>query len=245
MFTNYFDNNRNIALVHQAYCIQNPLGREGYSESCWGMTASDDPSGYDVHEPTSGRDNGTISPTAALGCFPYTPEESMLALKHFYRELGDKTWDWMGFYDAFNQNKNWWASSYLAIDQGPIIIMIENYRTQLLWNLFMSNPEIQPMLDAIGFYESPDRVERVQADPGLLVYPNPVEAGGSIHIHSSWSRFEIFTIDGKKIATVEKGKNQSGDQIIDLSPYPLTPGIYLAKITKAGISPMVFKLNVQ
>ena len=111
-----------------------------------------------AHEPNSDRDNGTITPTAALSSFPYTPAESMLALKHFYRELGDYTWGWMGFYDAFNQQLNWYATSYLAIDQGPILLMIENHRSQLLWDLFMSNPEIQPMLDAIGFTPDPSSV---------------------------------------------------------------------------------------
>jgi hypothetical protein len=92
-----------------------------------------------------------ITPTAALSSFPYTPDESMQALKFFYYVIGDRLWGPYGFYDAFNITQNWTASSYLAIDQGPIVVMIENYRTGLLWNLFMSAPEIQNGLTALGF----------------------------------------------------------------------------------------------
>ena len=121
----------------------------GYSADCWGLTASDDPAGYKVHEPT--KDNGTITPSAALSSMPFTPEESMQALRHFYYVLGDKLWGSYGFYDAFNSHEGWWASSYIAIDQGPIIIMIENYRSALCWNLFMSAPEVQQAMIKLGF----------------------------------------------------------------------------------------------
>lgn len=174
-FTNYFNLNRNHTLIHRAYCIQNPLGHAGYGPNCWGLTASDDPDGYMAHEPVQGRDNGTITPTAALSSMPYTPVESMGALKHFYRELGAKTWGWMGFYDAFNQSRNWWATSYLAIDQGPIIVMIENHRSELLWNNFMANPEIAPMLEAIGFVPDPFSSQEIDPHPDQIrIYPNPL-----------------------------------------------------------------------
>jgi hypothetical protein len=247
-YTNYFDNNRSVALIHQAYCKQNPLGRTGYSEACWGMTASDDPDGYAVHEPTSSRDNGTISPTAALASFPYTPEESMLALKHFYRELGDKTWNWMGFYDAFNQKRNWWATSYLAIDQGPIIVMIENYRSQLLWNLFMSNPEIQPMLDAIGFVNAPNSIENLTVTSGTEVYPNPVNANGILTFelkHEEIVTIEIFSINGLKLATFCAGKAlPPGNYNIGLTKYRLLPGTYISRIYSEGKVPEMIKIIV-
>lgn len=152
-YCNYFKRNRNHALIQQAYANANPLNHAGYSDSCWGITASDNPWGYLAHDLTGSNDNGTIAPTAALSSMPYTPEASMLALKHFYHKLGDRLWGEYGFHDAFNLNEDWFASSYLAIDQGPIVCMIENYRTELLWDLFMSNPEIQPALEAIGFVE--------------------------------------------------------------------------------------------
>ena len=151
-YANYFINNRNHTLINRAYCIDNPQNFTGYSENCWGLTASDDPDGYMAHEPVSGRDNGTITPTASLSSMPYTPEESINALKYLYRNLGKKIWGPMGFYDAFNQKRNWYTTSYLAIDQGPIIDMIENYRSQLLWNNFMANTEIQQALDDDWLY---------------------------------------------------------------------------------------------
>ena len=146
---NYWQQNVNHTLINRQYCITNPKKFVAYSPDCWGLTASDDNTGYGVHEPT--RDIGVISPTAALSSFPYTPEESMKVLKFLYYVLGDRVWGEYGFYDAFNITEGWWGKSYLAIDQGPIIIMIENHRTALLWNLFMSAPEVQQGLTRLGF----------------------------------------------------------------------------------------------
>ena len=148
-YVNYWEQNVNHTLINRAYCIDNPKNYTGYGENSWGLTASDNQKGYSAHSPTN--DLGVISPTAALSSMPYTPVESMAALKYFYYILGDKLWGSYGFYDAFNVSAGWWASSYISIDQGPIIIMIENYRSQLVWNLFMSNPEIQSALTSIGF----------------------------------------------------------------------------------------------
>jgi hypothetical protein len=171
-YANYYLHNKHHSLVNRAYCMDNPGNYEGYSADCWGLTASDDPFGYLAHEPNN--DNGTISPTAALSSMPYTPAESMAALKHFYRVRGEKLWGSMGFYDAFNLSEDWYATSTLAIDQGPIICMIENYRSGLLWNLFMADPAIQPALDSIGFVEDLTAVSNPQSnDFELLAYPNP------------------------------------------------------------------------
>ncbi|MBX2896086.1 MAG: Ig-like domain-containing protein [Cyclobacteriaceae bacterium] len=147
--TDYFNQNRSHSLINYNYCIRNPRGYVGYSSSNWGLTASDNHQGYNAHSPTN--DLGVITPTAALSAFPYTPTESMEALKFFYYTLGDKLWGPYGFYDAFNITEDWYANSFLAIDQGPIIIMIENHRTGLLWNLFMSAPEVQAGLTKLGF----------------------------------------------------------------------------------------------
>ncbi|MCK4699265.1 MAG: beta-glucosidase, partial [Bacteroidales bacterium] len=118
-------------------------------EVSWGLTASDNHQGYSAHSPTN--DLGVITPTAAISSIPYTPTESLYAIRHFYYILGDKLWGEYGFYDAFNATEGWWANSYLAIDQGPILIMIENYRSALLWDLFMSCPEVQSGLTKLGF----------------------------------------------------------------------------------------------
>jgi hypothetical protein len=151
-YADYWEQNKNHTLINHAYCIENPKKFKGYGENCWGLTASDTYDGYNAHSPTN--DLGTISPTAALSAFPYTPEYSMKALKHFYYDLGDKLWSEYGFIDAFNETQNWYAKSHLAIDQGPIVAMIENYRTGLIWKLFMSCPEIQGGVKKLGF-ESP------------------------------------------------------------------------------------------
>lgn len=140
-YANYWEQNVAATKINYAYCVDNPKNFVGYSDQCWGLTSSDEPGGYDAHSPSN--DKGVITPTAALSSFPYTPEESMKALKFFYYNMGDRLWGEYGFYDAFNLTEQWTASSYLAIDQGPIIVMIENYRTGLLWDLFMSAPEVQ------------------------------------------------------------------------------------------------------
>jgi len=158
-FCNYFENNRNITLIHRAYCIENPKGFKGYGESVWGLTACDAPDGYRAHAPGR-RDDGTIAPTAAISAMPYTPKESMVALKFFYHRLGDKLWGEFGFRDAFNLHRNWFARGYIAIDEGPIICMIENYRTGLCWRMFMANEEIHRALRAIGWKIHGKRNER-------------------------------------------------------------------------------------
>lgn len=148
-FANYWTQNVNASLINHAYCVRNPNNYVGYSDECWGLTSSDNHISYDAHSPAN--DLGVITPTAALSSFPYTPAESMKALKFFYYTMGDRLWGNHGFYDAFNPTANWYASSYLAIDQGPIIVMIENYRTGLLWDLFMSAPEVQAAIDELDF----------------------------------------------------------------------------------------------
>jgi len=148
-YANYMEQNVNHSLINYHYCRENPADYIGYSADSWGLTASDGPAGYSAHSPTN--DRGVITPTAALSSIPYTPGESMRALKHFYYLLGDRLWGEYGFYDAFSPTADWVADSYLAIDQGPIIVMIENYRTQLLWDLFMSAPEVRNGLTKLGF----------------------------------------------------------------------------------------------
>jgi hypothetical protein len=150
-YADYFQNNRDIALIDLAYCEADPGHFRGYGADDWGLTASDDQLGYLAHAPDPASDDGTITPTGALASFPYTPEASMAALKFFYRDLGDRLWGIYGPHDAFNLTSNWFSPVYMGLDQAPIVVMVENYRTGLIWRMFMSNPEIQPMLDKIGF----------------------------------------------------------------------------------------------
>lgn len=148
-YADYWDLNTRHVRINQAHCVANPHRYKGYSESCWGLTASDDHAGYGAHAPDN--DNGTISPTAALSSLPYAPKEALQALRHFLSEHGDKLWKPYGFVDAFSEQHDWVADTFLAIDQGPIIVMTENYRTGLLWKLFMSVPEVQAGLRRLDF----------------------------------------------------------------------------------------------
>jgi hypothetical protein len=142
-WTDYFSNNRNIALINYRYCIENPLKHRGYGADAWGLTASDGLWGYSADEPVPHADHGKITPTGALASFPYTPSESMAALKNYYRHYGKFLWGEYGFRDAFNLDENWCSEIFMGLNQAPITVMIENYRTGLIWKLFMSNPEIQ------------------------------------------------------------------------------------------------------
>jgi len=149
VYANYQTQTLNHTKINYEYCKVNPKNFYGYSDSCWGLTASDIQNGYTASSPTN--DVSVIAPTAAVSSLPYTPTESMKALKFFYYVLGDKIWGEYGFKDAFSLHEPWFASSYLAIDQGPIIVMIENYRSGLLWNLFTSCPEVKAGMLTLNF----------------------------------------------------------------------------------------------
>jgi len=148
-YADYQTQTLNHTKINYEYCKANPKQYFGYSDSCWGLTASDIENGYTASSPTN--DVSVIAPTAAISSIPYTSAESMKALKFFYYVLGDKLWGEYGFRDAFSLQDLWFADSYLAIDEGPIVVMIENYRTGLLWNLFTSCPEIKSGMTALGF----------------------------------------------------------------------------------------------
>lgn len=152
-YASYDVQNKAHSMINYDYCVSNPKNYYGYSNECWGLTASDIVNGYNASSPTN--DLGVIAPTAAISSLPYTPTQSMAALRFFYYKLGDKLWGPYGFYDAFNLNDPWVATSNLAIDEGPIIDMIENYRSGLLWNLFMSCPEVKTGMKNLSF-QSPN-----------------------------------------------------------------------------------------
>jgi len=148
-YADYWELNCRHVAINRAHCVANPHGHPNYGESCWGLTASDDPDGYLAHAPDA--DNGTISPTAALASLPYAPNEVMRVLRHFLTVHGTRLWQEYGFVDAFCERRGWFAETFLAIDQGPIVVMMENHRTGLLWKLFMSVPEVQAGLITLGF----------------------------------------------------------------------------------------------
>lgn len=238
-YANYFTQGRNQSLINQAYCISNPQGHEGYGELVWGLTASDDPLvGYLAHEPRLGQDNGTVAPTGALSSMPYTPVESIATLKHYYRNLGQRLWGPMGFYDAFHPGLNWYADSYLAIDQGPIICMIENYRTQLLWNHFMADPEIQDAIDAIGFVPDSTMVSTKAPlsipDITVHVYPNPVQDVLTIELTLPGSANLNALLTDTKGNTISQIANRQrftpGEHSIRIDTRHLPNGAYFLKV---------------
>jgi len=227
-YANYFVRNTNHALIQQAYSVNNPKGFKGYSADCWGLTASQDPDGYLAHEPWN-NDNGTISPTAALGSMPYTPEGGIRALKYFYRTQRHKVFGSMGFYDAFNETREWYADEYLAIDQGPIIAMIENHRTGLLWDLFMKNPNIKPALDKIGFKESHVATHESQEEFQQTIYPNPATDAVYIKFNNSYPadmEIQLLNEAGQTVLTRKLNEKTTAGMVkrIDLKGMP--NGVY-------------------
>ena len=253
IYCNYFNNAKNITLIHRSYSIANPNSYIGYNDNCWGLTASDDPAGYGVHEPTN--DNGTITPSAALSSMPYTPNESIEALKYFYRTYENLVWGEFGFKDAFNPTQNWYADSYLAIDQGPIICMIENYRSGLLWDNFMANPEVQTMMDAIGFVDDPTDVN---TDTNRLYdfdlagnYPNPfnpttiIEYSIPVTITGLQTvRLVVYDILGREIATLVNEEKPAGRYKAHFEAGNLSSGAYFYKLT-AGSRSLFGKMIIQ
>ena len=148
-YADYWQQNLAHTQINYNYCLVNPKNYRGYGKDAWGLTASDSNNGYAAHSPTE--DLGVISPTAAISAMPYMPTESMNALRFFYYKMGDKIWKDYGFTDGYNLTNIWFADSFLAIDQGPIISMIENHRTGLLWKHFMAAPEVQAGKTKLGF----------------------------------------------------------------------------------------------
>lgn len=250
MYTNYFEHNRNQSLVSRQYSIANPKSYVGYGANNWGLTASYSIPGvgYLAHDPNN--DNGTIAPTAALSSMPYTPNESIEALKNFYRTYGSNLWGDYGFKDAFNLTYSskgvsgtWFSDGYLAIDQGPIIVMIENYRSGLLWNLFMSNTEIQTALTAIGFTPDPATdvdEDQIEISDFELVgnYPNPFNPVTSIVFNLPAQQrvtVSIFNHLGEKIKDLadeefKAGKNTVVWNGLNNQNLPVSSGIYLYKV---------------
>jgi hypothetical protein len=153
-YADYLKENINQSIINYQWCVDNPKKFKGYGVESWGLTSSYSIRGYSSHAPSLEEDLGVIAPTAALSSFPYTPEQSLAAMTYWYKSKKNKIWGEYGFYDAFSETDNWYLPHYLAIDQGPIVVMMENYRSGLLWKLFMSCPEIQNGLKKLNF-ESP------------------------------------------------------------------------------------------
>lgn len=156
-YVNYGNATTSHAKIMYQYCVTNPKGWQGYNSKSWGLTASisrnvDGTTGYSAHQPNN--DLGVITPTAALSNMPYTPTESMNMLRFLYNDNYNKYVGVAGPYDAYSVHYNWVTPRYLAIDQGTIAPMIENHKSQFLWNLFMNAPDVKAGLIKLGFHSS-------------------------------------------------------------------------------------------
>lgn len=179
-YAEYWKEHTATVRIHHAYAVANPQGWKNYSDKCWGLTASDDPYGYTSHQAVS-NDNGTISPTAALASMPYAPAEAIKALKYFYRERGSELWGKYGPRDAFNDQLGWVRDAWLGIDQGPIMVMTENYRSALLWNLVMDDPDVKAGLQKLEFQYDPATTAKSKVLPAQLnLFPNPCSGKATI-----------------------------------------------------------------
>jgi len=233
-YADYWQEHVNTTKIHYEYAIDNPLGHTNYSAKCWGLTASDDPYGYTAHKPWD-NDNGTISPTAALSSMPYLPGKVMKALKYFYRDRGEDLFGKYGPYDAFNDKLDWVKESYIGIDQGPIVVMIENHRTGLLWNNVMIDSDVQAGLEELGF-EYSTNTDRTPVNPGTFeVFPNP--GAGKVRIsYPEWNNnnpaiITLYAMDGRLIRS-EKLSHPD----LQLNWSDLQDGIYLVRLEYAEIS---------
>ncbi|MFW6290035.1 MAG: glucoamylase family protein, partial [Mariniphaga sp.] len=236
-YADYWQEYVNTALIHHAYAIDNPSDHENYSANNWGLTASDDPFGYTAHQPVS-NDNGTISPTAALASMPYTPEESMNALKYFYRQRGQELFGQYGFYDAFNDNLEWVAENYIGIDQGPIVVMIENHRTGLLWELVMQDPDVQAGLDTLGFqYQVVSNAPVKKEAAVITVYPNPANGHVNVILPGSIGarplQLKLHTMDGRLVMSKEIA---GGSSVLSIDCSELSDGFYVINIANGEVT---------
>lgn len=234
----YFENSRRATLAQRAYCIDNPGQWTGYGENLWGITASDTPTGYRARgAPPPQDDDGTIAPTAPAGSIPFTPTESIDCLKNMYETYGPQLWSTYGFRDAFNLTVNWWDPDFIGIDQGPIIVMIENYRTRATWNRIMQNADVQTGLARAGFSLAADvALDPMGARPRVLLgpnSPNPFTGASRVAFQTVGPgrvRLSILDVSGRVVARPLDAFRPAGPQTVELDGAGLPCGVYYYKI---------------
>jgi hypothetical protein len=238
----YFENSRRATLAAREYCIANPLGWTGYGADNWGLTASDDPDGYLAHgAPPAQNDNGTITPTAAAGSISFAPEVVIPALQNMYNTYGSMLWGKYGFKDAFNPTRFWWGTDYLGIDQGPIIIMIENYLNGSVWNRFMQNPDILRGLAEANF-TSVSAVPDVIAGPAAPFtleqnFPNPFFGSTSLSFRmkeAGHATLRMYDVRGRLVKTIFDQTKGEGEHQITLDSKGLASGVYFYSLESRG-----------
>ncbi len=234
----YFENSRRATLAQREYCIANPGNFKGYGENVWGITASDGHNGYKARgAPPAQGDDGTISPTAAAGSIPFAPEVCIPALKYMYDTYRQSIWMKYGFCDAFNLTVNWWSPIVICIDQGPFVLMIENYLTGRVWDVFMQNQDIQRGLERAGFetITSISQNEIHKLDEYVLYqnYPNPFNPSTTIRYYvpkTSKVTIRIFNIQGEVVVTLVDETKSKGEHSISFDGKNLASGVYFCQL---------------
>lgn len=236
----YFENSRRATLAQRNYCIANPGGWTGYGTNLWGLTASDGPFGYQAAgAPPAQNDNGTIAPTAAAGSIPFAPDECIPVLHNLYDTYKAQLWGPYGFRDAFNLTYNWWGTDYIGIDQGPVIMMIENYLNGRTWDRLRQNQYLQNGLQRAGFNVTSDVPPEAPRAPAALHQnaPNPFS-------RSTVIRYDLFTpgrvlltltdAGGRRVATLFDGEQEAGPHAVTLEARELPIGVYFYNLTRDG-----------
>jgi len=234
----YTINSARATLAQRNYCIANPGGFLAYSDSLWGITASDDPYGYSARgAPPNQGDNGTLVPTACISSMPFTPTESIQAARALWNNFHTELWGPYGFRDAYNYGLGWWDSAYIGIDEGPIVLMIENYRTQAIWNRFMQNPDIRNGMTLAGFQPAVGlSVESVESRLGLWAEPNPAPAAGRIRFRVPGAgrvRVSVYDLSGRLIERPVDGWFVAGEHVVATGP-AAGAGVYWVRLEAAG-----------
>jgi len=239
----YFENSVRATYAQREYCIDNPFNRIGYGEDLWGLTASDDPTGYRAHgAPPGQNDDGTITPTAPVSSIPFAPEIAIPCTAYMYDTFYSSLWGPYGFKDAFNLNQGWWDTDVIGIDQGPMVVMIENYRTQRVWNRFMQNADVQRGLTAAGFTlatEVNDQAIRVVENrPQLgMNAPNPFGRSSTVSYQLPVAgpvSVSLEDVSGREIRRIWEGEQGAGTHRVEISAEGLPSGVYYYRLTQRG-----------
>ncbi len=240
----YFENSRRATLANRAYSIANPLGRVGYGENVWGLTASDVPGGYSARgAPPAQNDDGTLAPTAPGGSIPFAPDETIAALRHLYATYRTQIWFHYGFRDAFNLGQNWFATSHIGIDQGPLVLMIENYRTGRVWDVFMRSDVARQGLERAGFVPTGTAVEPdvAVAEIELSTYPLPARDHATVQFELTAAepvRIVLYDLLGRVIRQDVAGWLPPGIHTKRIERGDLAAGVYVVLLERAGAAPV-------
>jgi hypothetical protein len=237
----YFENSRRATLAQQAYCIANPGGWVGYGATTWGLTASDDPDGYTAHgAPPALNDDGTITPTAPASSLPFAPEIVIPTLQNLYDTYGAMIWGQYGFKDAFNYSRFWFGPDYIGIDEGPIVIMIENYLNGAVWRRCGTSPYIVTGLARAGFTGvTPVPLEDAAAAPVVVEQnvPNPCNGVTSVRYRLAQAgpvTLKLYDVRGRCVRTVADEFADKGLGELTLDAGGLPSGIYLYSVEVGG-----------